>query len=186
MEIYWGPGFQVYVTPVAPEEICVAMIARDPHLRLDDGLTHFPELSARLAHAAQITNERGSITATRTLRAVFRGRVALVGDAAGSVDAITGEGLGLAFQQALALVDALEREDLREYSIAHRRIARRPTFMADFMLMMDRWPVVQTRAMRTFANRPDIFARLLAMHVGELPVLDFATASLGLAWRMLL
>jgi len=186
MEIYWGAGFQIYITPVAPEEVCVAMISRDHHLRLDDALTHFPELSARLAGAAQTTNERGSITATRTLRSVFRGRVVLVGDAAGSVDAITGEGMGLAFQQAIALVDALERNDLREYSLAHRRIARRPRFMADFMLLMDRWPRLQSRAMRVFANRPDIFARLLAMHVGELPAVNFATASLGLAWRMLL
>ncbi|MGA2184163.1 MAG: NAD(P)/FAD-dependent oxidoreductase [Bryobacteraceae bacterium] len=186
MEIYWGPGFQMYVTPVAPEEICLALISRDPHLRMDDALVHFPELNERLARAEQVTNERGAVTATRTLRTVFRGRVALVGDASGSVDAITGEGLCVAFQQALALVDALEREDLREYSAAHRRIARRPTFMADFMLLMDRWPLLQTRALHAFANRPDIFARLLAMHVGQLPVLDFAAASLGLAWRMLL
>ncbi len=112
--------------------------------------------------------------------------MALVGDASGSVDAITGEGLGIAFQQALALADALEREDLREYAAAHRRIARRPAFMADFMLLMDRWPLLRKRALQVFANRPDIFARLLAMHVGELPVLDFAAASFGLAWRMLL
>jgi flavin-dependent dehydrogenase len=186
MEIYWGPAFQIYVTPIAPEEICVALITRDPHLRMDDALTHFPELSGRLARAEQVTNERGAVTATRTLRAVYRGRVALVGDASGSVDAITGEGLCVAFQQALALVDALEREDLREYSTTHRRIARRPTFMADFMLLMDRWPLLQSRALHAFAKRPDIFARLLAMHVGQLPVLDFAAASVGLAWRMLL
>jgi len=186
MEIYWGPAFQIYVTPVAPEEICVALISRNSHLRLEDALVRFPELSERLARAAQVTSERGAITATRSLHAVFRGRVALVGDASGSVDAITGEGLCVAFQQSLALVDALERDDLRQYATAHRHIARRPTFMADFMLLMDRWPLLQTRALRVFANRPDIFARLLAMHVGQLPVVDFAAASLGLAWRMLL
>ncbi len=186
VEIYWGPAFQIYVTPVAPEEISVALLARDAHLRLDDALERFPELRARLAGAEQISNERGGITATRTLRAVYRGRVVLVGDASGSVDAITGEGLGIAFQQALALVEALQRADLREYAAAHRRIARRPAFMADFMLLMDRWPLLQTRALGVFARRPDIFARLLAMHVGQLPVLDFAAASVGLAWRMLL
>ena len=186
MEIYWGPAFQIYVTPVAPEEICVALISRDPHLRLDDALAAFPELHERLARAEQVSNERGAITATRRLRSVFRGRVALVGDASGSVDAITGEGLCVAFHQALALVDAIEREDLPEYARAHRRIARRPTFMADFMLLMDRWPLLQTRALQVFAKRPEIFAQLLAMHVGQLPIVDFAAASLGLAWRMLL
>ncbi|MGA3027124.1 MAG: NAD(P)/FAD-dependent oxidoreductase [Bryobacteraceae bacterium] len=185
-EVYWGPAFQVYVTPVAPEEICVVLLSRDPRLRLDEALVRFPELGGRLAGAPQVTCERGAVTATLSLRAVFRGRVALVGDASGSVDAITGEGLGVAFQQGLALAGALAREDLREYASAHRRIARRPAFMADFMLLMDRWPLLQGRALRVFANRPDIFARLLAMHAGELPVLDFAAASLGLAWRMLL
>ena len=41
------------------------------------------------------------------------GTVALVGDAAGYRDAITGEGLSLAFHQALALADCLARDDLR-------------------------------------------------------------------------
>ncbi len=186
VEIYWGSGFQIYVTPIAAEEISLALLSRHAHLRIDDALAHFPRLRERFAGAEQTTSERGAITVTRTLRNVCGGRVALVGDASGSVDAITGEGLGLAFQQALALVDALEHGDLREYSQAHRRIARRPAFMGAFMLLMDRWPLLQRRAIRVFANRPDIFARLLAMHVGELPVRDFAAASLGLAWRMLL
>jgi flavin-dependent dehydrogenase len=186
LEIFWGPAFQIYVTPVAPEEVCVALLSRDPHLRLDDALVHFPELSGRLDGGVPVTTELGAVTATHRLRAVYRGHVALVGDAAGSVDAITGSGLSLAFQQALAVVDAMERENLREYAAAHRRIMRRPMFMSDFMLTMDRWPALQTRAMRVLSSRPNIFARLLAMHVGQLPVFDFAAASLGLACRMLL
>jgi flavin-dependent dehydrogenase len=35
MELHWGPKCQVYVTPVAANEICVAVISRDAHLRLD-------------------------------------------------------------------------------------------------------------------------------------------------------
>jgi len=186
LEIYWGRGFQIYVTPVAPEEICVALLTRDSHLRLDEALRACPSLKSLLAQATPVSTERGGETATRRLRAVSRDRVALVGDASGSVDAISGSGLSLAFQHALALVDALERDDLREYSAAHRRILRRPAFMSDFMLTMDRWPLVESRAMRVFATRPQIFARLLAMHVGQLPSLNFAAASLDLAWRMLL
>jgi flavin-dependent dehydrogenase len=48
--------------------------------------------------------------------------VALVGDASGSVDAITGEGLCLLFQQAVALAAALEAGDLALYQAEHRRI----------------------------------------------------------------
>ena len=38
-----------------------------------------------------------------------RGNVALIGDASGTVDAITGEGLCLAFSQAMVLAECLER-----------------------------------------------------------------------------
>jgi menaquinone-9 beta-reductase len=186
LEIYWGRRFQIYVTPVAPEEICVALLTRDSRLRLDDALHGCPSLAALLAQATPVSTERGGETATRRLRAVYRDGVALVGDASGSVDAISGSGLSLAFQHSLALVDALEHENLREYAAAHRRILRRPAFMSDLMLIMDRWPLLETRAMRAFAKRPQIFARLLAMHIGQLPSLTFAAASLDLAWRMLL
>jgi len=186
LEIYWGRGFQIYVTPVAPEEICVALLTRDSRLRLDDALHACPSLAALLAHSTPMSTERGAETATRRLHAVYRDRVALVGDASGSVDAISGSGLSLAFQHSFALVDAMERDNLSQYAAAHRRILRRPAFMSDFMLTMDRWPLLETRAMRVFAKRPQIFARLLAMHVGQLPSLNFAAASLDLAWRMLL
>ncbi len=185
MEIYWGPDCQAYVTPVSPQEVCVAVISRDARLRLDEALLRIPEIADRLRGAEASTTERGAVTATRTLRSIWRGRVALIGDASGSVDAITGEGLCLAFRQALALAEAMERGDLRLYAAAHRRLMRRPAFMADFMLTMDRWPVLRARAMRTLARRPHIFERMLAMHVGELSVFDFAATGVALGWRML-
>jgi flavin-dependent dehydrogenase len=186
LEIYWGRDFQIYVTPVAPEEICVALLSHHSHARVDEALNLCPALARRLTTALPVSRERGAVTATRRLRAVYRGHVALVGDASGSVDAITGSGLSLAFQQALALVDAMERGDLSHYAAAHRIILRRPLFMSDFMLTMDRWPALQTRVLPVLARRPDIFARLLAMHVGQLQVTDFAATSLRLAWHMLL
>ena len=50
---------------------------------------------------------RGTPALTRRLERVHRDNVALVGDASGSVDAITGAGLCLAFQQAERLGEAL-------------------------------------------------------------------------------
>ncbi len=166
MEIYWGSGCQMYVTAVAPGEVCAATITRDPHLRLDAAMAGFPELARRLNGAATLTDERGAVTVTRRLRRIYRGRVALIGDASGSVDAITGEGMSLAFRQALALADALAADDLRPYQTAHRRMARRPAFMAQLMLMLDRFPRLQPPVLRAFAAKPLIFERLLAVHVG--------------------
>lgn len=166
MEIYWGPGSQMYVTPVGCGEACVALITRDPHVRLDAAMPGFPELARRLDGAPTISEERGAVTVTRRLKRIYQGRTVLIGDASGSVDAITGEGMSLAFRQALELADALVADNLDLYQIAHRRMARRPAFMAHLMLLLDRFPVVRPPVLRTFRAKPVLFERLLAVHVG--------------------
>ena len=113
MEIYWGHACQMYVTPIGPREVCVAVISRDSHLRLDRALAEFSELHARLSQAATISVERGAVSASRRLRRIFSGNLILLGDASGSVDAITGEGLRLSFEQAIELANALSCGDLK-------------------------------------------------------------------------
>lgn len=184
MEIHWGPGCQFYVTPVSSREVCVVLMSRDQHLRIDCALSWFPALRDRLSGARAVTAERGQLASTCRLKAVAKGNVALIGDASGTVDAITGEGLCLAFQQAVALAGALAGGDLRAYEHAHRRLARRPVFMADFMLTMDRWPALQSRALRALASRPELFSNLLAMHVGKLSLTGFAGTGIRLGWEL--
>ena len=177
MELYWGRAAQIYVTPVAASEVCVVVISRDSRLRLSAALAEFPALAARLAAACPITPELGAVSASRTLPRVVRGRVALIGDASGSVDAITGEGLCLSFHQALALADALRRDDLAAYQAAHRSLMRRPSWMAALLLALDGRPSLQHRALRFLETRPALFENLLALHVGApLP---------GFGWDML-
>ena len=166
MEIYWGPGCQMYVTPVGAGEACAALITRDPHVRVDTVMPHFPELARRIQGAEIVSEERGAVTATRRLRHIYRDRTVLIGDASGSVDAITGEGISLAFRQALMLADALESGDLRTYQAGHRRLMRRPTYMAQLMLLLDRFPRARPHVLRLFAAEPVIFERLLAVHAG--------------------
>jgi flavin-dependent dehydrogenase len=165
MEIYWGEGCQVYVTPIG-DEVCVVVISRTRGPLLADALARFPQLEAYLTGAPISSRERGAITATAVLKSVARGNVALIGDASGSVDAITGEGLCQAFRQAAALADAMAAGDLSLYRRLHRRLRRRPTFMADLMLSMDRWPAARRRVMRVLSGHPQWFRKLLAIHVG--------------------
>ena len=171
MELHWGAcqsaACQIYVTPVGREEICVALISANPHLRLDAALTEFPELVARLGHAKYASTERGAITVSRTLQRVYRGTTALVGDASGGVDAITGEGLCLAFRQAALLADCLAEEDLARYQVEHRRLIRRPALMARLMLLMGSHARLRQGTMRVFESSPRSFAAMLALHVGR-------------------
>src|SRR3984957_6302658 len=78
MEVYWGPGCQMYVTSVGPEEVCAALITRDPHMRLDDAMPRFPGLARVLVGAPVTSEERGAVTATRRLRRIYHGRIVLV------------------------------------------------------------------------------------------------------------
>jgi len=166
MEVYWGPGCQMYVTPVSSDEVLAALLTRYPHQRVDASLGHFPELAKRLRGVETISEERGAVTVTRRLRHIYRGRTVLIGDASGSVDAITGEGLSLAFRQAIALADALAADNLQPYQAAHRSMARRPAFMAQLLLTLDRFPRLRPMVLGTFAAKPVIFERLLAVHAG--------------------
>ena len=182
-EVYWGANAQAYVTPVGEEEVCVVLISRRPGMRFVSLDAEFPQLAERVkqAHAG---SERGAITMMQRLKSVQRGRVALIGDASGSVDAITGEGLCLSFRQAIALADALEAGGLGQYQTAHRRLARRPTFMGRVLLSLDGNATVRERAMRALASDADVFARLLAVHVGATSTAHLATTGALLGWRL--
>jgi flavin-dependent dehydrogenase len=185
MEIYWGKRGQAYMTAVNGEEICVAVASRQPESRLERSLPDFPELNARLTGAEATSTERGALTSNRKLKRVWRGNIALVGDASGTVDAITGEGLGLSFRQAVVLASSLRGGNLVRYQAAHRSLALRPLLMARLMLTLDGRPRFQHRTLGVFRKHPEVFRRLLALHAGKLSPIHLAMDGLTLGWGML-
>lgn len=185
VEVYWGRRIQAYVTPLAGKETCVVVISRDPAMNFDEALREFPKLADSLRNAELSSVQRGAVTATCKLDRVCRENIALVGDASGSVDAITGEGLGLSFRQALALADALEAQDLEKYQSAHRRLARRPHLMSRLLLLLDGCVPLRRHVLRGFANDPDLFSRLLVAHVTETSPAFLAETSARLGWRLI-
>jgi flavin-dependent dehydrogenase len=186
VEVYWAENCQLVVTPVAPDELGVSVVARDPRMRLGDALRQVPELAQRLAGALPISRLRGARCALRILRRVQRGNVALIGDASGSVDPLTGEGLGLAFKQAAALSEALAADDLRIYQRAHDEISQNSRLMSRLLLAMDAHPSLRRRAFRALAAKPHIFASLLNAHVQAVPQCSLGIAeTLRLGWTLI-
>jgi flavin-dependent dehydrogenase len=185
MELHWADNSQIYVTPVSDDEICLSLVSSDPHLRLDRALADFTELAASIAHAEVTSSERGAVTASRRLRCVYRRNTALVGDASGGVDAITGEGLCLAFRQSILLADCLVHNDLARYQSRHRRLLSRPAMMSRLMLLMGSHPRLRRRAMQVFESSPHSFARMLAMHVGDGSARDYVASGISLGWQIL-
>jgi flavin-dependent dehydrogenase len=167
VEVYWRKNCQAYVTPIGAHEVCVAMVSTQES-RDSDLTDMFPVLASRLSGAELVGPTRGSISMSAKLRSVINGRVALLGDASGSVDAVTGEGLGLAFRQANCLATALAAGDLKRYASSHRRIGRMPRLFARILLQLDSNDSLRRGVFRQLAAHPRIFSSLLAVHVGAL------------------
>lgn len=187
MELHWGPHCQIYITPVGPEEICVASISRHSSLRLDQALAFFPGLQERLASAPLASRERGALSVSRKLSRVWNRNIVLAGDASGSIDAITGEGLCLSFKQALALTKAIDSGNLANYQSEHRRLSWRPRMMSRLMLTLDHGLQLgsnaasidlQRRALQSLSLHPKVFESLLAVHVGHRSFSDLVS------WRL--
>jgi flavin-dependent dehydrogenase len=165
VEVHWSSFGQAYVTPNSSNEVCVAYIANKKISNSAEALAHFPALSRSLARSQPNDLSRGSITLGRKLRRVTTGNIALIGDASGSVDAITGEGIALCFRQAAALSLALKADDLGLYQQAHRRIQLAPSLMSRSLLLMDRSPKLRDGVIQAFHRYPILFRRLLEVHI---------------------
>jgi len=186
VEVYWTERGQIYVTPIGPQEVCVAMISRYTKVRLDDLLADCAEFRDHLGDAPAVTRELGAVSTTRLLPEVYAGSCALLGEASGSVDAITGDCLTMAFQQALALAQAFQRDDLEIYQQAHRRIRALPRMMSSLMLLMDAHPWLRRRSLRAMSSDPKLFDRMLAIHTGAMPPLGFGVqGTLSFGWGLL-
>jgi len=166
MEVHWASKAQIYVTPVATDEVCVAVVSRESNVRLQEALSDFPELNSRLKTAETVSSERGALSVSRSLKSVCSKNVVLIGDASGSIDAITGEGICVSLKQAHALAAAVQSCNLALYQQLHLKLMRRPQTMASLMLTLDGNAQLQRRVLAAFARNPEVFRSLLAVHVG--------------------
>jgi flavin-dependent dehydrogenase len=122
IEVHWSAGVEAYVTPVDTRTVGVALLGRQ-------GMDFERELSAiegleflGCAERASSLRGAGSLRQGTSRRVV--GRVLLVGDASGYVDAITGEGLRLGFAQATAAVASIAADSPQRYEREWARITR--------------------------------------------------------------
>lgn len=197
VDVHWADGCEAYVTPVGDDEVGVAILwgaARHGKTRFDELLDRFPRLRRRLGDAPAISDDAGAGPLARRPRALVRRNLVLLGDAAGYLDAITGEGLSLAFHQARELVAALADDAptrhapsrvAARYAAAHRRLRRRPELLIRALLAAERRPWLRRRMIRALAADPDLFSRLLAVHTGDTSLGDFGLGgALRLGWGL--
>ena len=123
IEVHWTREAEVYITPIAPGLTGVAVLG-PPRTDFDTAVAAVPELAERLAGVDAVTEVRGAGPFRQRAKARTAGRVLLVGDASGYVDAITGEGLRLGFEQAHVAVAAVADDTPTRYEREWRRVTR--------------------------------------------------------------
>ncbi len=167
VEVVFGRGAEAYLTPLGARATGVAILWEGEAKGFDELVAHRfpPALGARLAGAPSLGRDLGSgpfgQRARRVVRSWKGGGVALVGDAAGYLDAVTGEGLALAFAEALALAPALAAGDLAAYARASARLRRIPEAITAFVLALTRRPALRRRAVAALAADSAFFGRML-------------------------
>ena len=171
VEVHWADGVEAYVTPVGPERVGIAFLwSAAGGRRGDQGgfLARFPQLLARLgpASAAPETAQRGAGPFDVRVEPIARGRVLLVGDASGYLDAITGEGLSLAFASAAALVEATVGDDVPAYARAWARARQQHIALTRLVLWVAARPSLRRRVIRALSGSPDAFRAFLALNTG--------------------
>ncbi|MDF8266325.1 NAD(P)/FAD-dependent oxidoreductase [Luteipulveratus flavus] len=160
VEVHWGRSAEAYVTPVAEDLVGVAVLTGE-RASYDTHLRQFPELVARLDGAEPATDVRGAGPLRQRAAAPVRGRVMLVGDASGYVDALTGEGISLGLAHGRAAVDAIVSGRPESYASAWRAVNRVP-FAATGLLLRATEPAwIRKRIVPAAATLPWLFGAAL-------------------------
>jgi flavin-dependent dehydrogenase len=156
VEVHWAPRGEAYVTPVGDDLVGVAVLSSERR-RYDEHLAGFPGLLARL-DGPVATPVRGAGPLKQRVRARVAGRVLLVGDAAGYVDALTGEGVSLALLSARALAGCLRAGRPQAYERAWRRLSLRHRLLTEALLGARRYPGTARLIVPAARRLPAVFA----------------------------
>jgi flavin-dependent dehydrogenase len=155
VEVHWAPGGEAYVTPVAPDCVGVALLGGG-RARFEERLASIPALRARLP-ASPVAGVRAAGPLRQDVANRVAGRVLLVGDAAGYVDALTGEGLAISFACAAALVERVVADDPAAYEDDYRRITRRYRWITSALVAATRPRVARRAVVPVAARAPWLF-----------------------------
>jgi flavin-dependent dehydrogenase len=147
---------------VGPELVGVALLgsARLPYA---EQLQAFPELLARLPDdlGAGASTVRGAGPLRQRAGARVAGRVLLVGDAAGYIDALTGEGIAVSLAVARAAIECIRSDRPQHYEQRWRTLSRRYRTITETLLWARRRPQLARRITPAAARLPWVFSTLV-------------------------
>ena len=159
VEVHWSRGAEAYVTPVADDCVGIAILS-STRGGFDRHFESFGELGDRISGHAH-GQDRAAGPLRQRVRTRVAGRALLVGDAAGYIDALTGEGVGLAFGAAELLVDCVLRDRPYEYDRRWRRLTRRYRMLTAALLQASARPAVRAGIVPAAQALPGVFTGLV-------------------------
>ncbi len=160
VEVHWARDAEAYVTPVGPNLVGVAILCPGRE-GFDAWLGRFPALLRRLAGAepAGAVHGAGPLRQAATRHVV--GRVLLVGDAAGYVDALTGEGVAVGLACAREAVRCVVQGRPQAYEAAWRRTTRRYRTLTGGLVWAAQHPGTRRWVVPAAAAMPAVFAAVV-------------------------
>jgi flavin-dependent dehydrogenase len=159
VEVHWAPDAEAYVTPVADDCVGIAILSATRG-GFDDHFNAFGELRDRV-HGRTHGQDRAAGPLRQKVRTRAAGRVLLVGDAAGYIDALTGEGMGLAFGAAELMVNCVVRERPEDYDRQWRKMTRRYRALTVALLHASTHASLRAGIVPTAQALPSVFGRLV-------------------------
>jgi flavin-dependent dehydrogenase len=156
VEVHWAPGAEAYVTPVADDCVGIAILSSSRG-GFDSHFDEFPALKDRV-NGHDHGPDRAAGPLRQKARSRTAGRVLLVGDAAGYIDALTGEGMGLAFGAAELLVNCLVAERPEDYDRQWRRLTRRYRLLTAALVGAGAHAGIRSRIVPAATALPRVFA----------------------------
>ena len=160
VEVCWLPNAELYVTPVDNQTVGIAILGIET-MDFWKIIAQFPELEARLTSAEPVSKLRGAGPLRQTARARTLGRTLLVGDAAGYVDALTGEGMRLGFEEGKAAVESVLANDPHKYESDWRNITRSYRILAGGLLWASTNRLVRPMIVPAAKTLPSVFSRIV-------------------------
>ncbi|PKN80236.1 MAG: hypothetical protein CVU47_09410 [Chloroflexi bacterium HGW-Chloroflexi-9] len=183
VDIHFHDDAEVYVTPVGPATVNVAMLFRRGMRSSSGGPTAafrgLIQSHALLAAGTLLDVPVAAGPFPAASRRPWRDNLLLVGDAAGFVDAISGEGISTSLLSARACADAVVRyldsdleRSFERYARQRGGLARNADLLAHLSLVLSSRPWLARHSVRNLMRQPETFRRLLGVSAGDLRVAD--------------
>ncbi|MGK0291399.1 MAG: flavin-dependent dehydrogenase, partial [bacterium] len=184
VEVHWKNGIEAYLTPTSETTIDLAFLWNNKQWKnLKKGkqlypslLSHFPELSKKIRNARPLDQARAIGPLQQNSSSPISKKLLLMGDAAGYLDAITGEGISLATEQALLLEKhiiplllkdiPINKQNLTNYIQAYEKIMKAYHQVTGMVLQLSKYPWLVEKVVACLGKEPDIFQHMLSANMG--------------------